>query len=78
MGEANEAQNYRYRFEVVGNGRKLIWEGIPISIRDSHQEMMERHDALIIPINLALSFSYRDEINQLIKLKVACEIWKVK
>ncbi|KAL4362183.1 hypothetical protein GQ457_04G030680 [Hibiscus cannabinus] len=31
-----EARNYSYSLEVGGNGRKLIWEDTPTSIRHTH------------------------------------------
>ncbi|KAK9035777.1 hypothetical protein V6N11_077806 [Hibiscus sabdariffa] len=31
-----EARNYSYNLEVGSNGRKLIWEDTPTSIRDTH------------------------------------------
>ncbi|KAL0400596.1 UNVERIFIED_CONTAM: E3 ubiquitin-protein ligase SINAT3 [Sesamum latifolium] len=44
MGDESEARNYSYSLEVGGNGRKLIWEGTPRSIRDSHRKVRDSHD----------------------------------
>ncbi|KAI3522401.1 hypothetical protein L1887_00142 [Cichorium endivia] len=34
IGDEVEARSYSYSLEVGGNGRKLIWEGTPRSIRE--------------------------------------------
>lgn len=60
MGDEMEAQNYSYSLEVGGNGRKLIWEGNPRSIWDSHKKVRDSHDGLIIQRNMALFFSGGD------------------
>lgn len=73
MGDENEARNYRYRLEVGSNGRKLTWEGIPRSIRDSHQEVRDSHDGLIIQRNMAIFFSGNKKD---LKLRVTGRIWK--
>ena len=73
MGDENEAHNYRYRLEVGSNGRKLTWEGIPRSIRDSHQEVRDSHDGLIISRNMAIFFSGNKKD---LKLRVTGRIWK--
>ncbi|URE47998.1 Seven in absentia protein family, partial [Musa troglodytarum] len=73
MGDENEAHNYRYSLEVGSNGRKLTWEGIPRSIRDSHQEVRDSHDGLIIQRNLAIFFSGNKKD---LKLRVTGRIWK--
>ncbi|GAB2259300.1 hypothetical protein Droror1_Dr00027440 [Drosera rotundifolia] len=39
MGEKIDAQKYGYSLEIGSNGRKLIWEGMPRSIRDSHRKV---------------------------------------
>ncbi|KAK9914453.1 hypothetical protein M0R45_038233 [Rubus argutus] len=41
MGDENEARNYSYSLEVGANGRKLIWEGTPRSVRDSHRKELK-------------------------------------
>ncbi|RWW76633.1 hypothetical protein BHE74_00015270 [Ensete ventricosum] len=73
MGDENEACNYRYSLEVGLNGRKLTWEGIPRSIRDSHQEVRDSHDGLIIQRNMAIFFSGNKKD---LKLRVTGRIWK--
>lgn len=54
MGDVVEAQTFSYRLEVGAHGRKLIWEGTPRSIRDSHHKVRDSHDGLIIQRNMAL------------------------
>ncbi|XP_021831764.1 E3 ubiquitin-protein ligase SINAT3-like [Prunus avium] len=74
MGDAVEARKFGYRLEVGANGRKLIWEGTPRSIRDSDQKVRDSHDGLIIQRNMALFFSGGDR--KQLKLRVAGRIWK--
>ncbi|KAI7742270.1 hypothetical protein M8C21_002458 [Ambrosia artemisiifolia] len=74
MGDENDARNYRYSLEVGGNGRKLIWEGTPRSIRDGHRKVRDSHDGLIIQRNMALFFSGGDRKE--LKLRVTGRIWK--
>ncbi|KAH9331620.1 hypothetical protein KI387_003728 [Taxus chinensis] len=57
MGDDNEAKNFSYSLEVGANGRKMIWQGVPRSIRDSHRKVRDSHDGLIIQRNMALFFS---------------------
>ncbi|KAI7751701.1 hypothetical protein M8C21_003170 [Ambrosia artemisiifolia] len=74
MGEDTEAKNFSYTLEVGGYGRKLTWQGVPRSIRDSHQKIRDSQDGLVIPRKLALFFSggNRKEL----KLRVIGHIWK--
>lgn len=74
MGEDSEAKNFSYSLEVGGYGRKLTWQGVPRSIRDSHQKIRDSQDGLVIPRKLALFFSggNRKEL----KLRVIGRIWK--
>ncbi|KAH9609218.1 hypothetical protein KSS87_000478 [Heliosperma pusillum] len=74
MGDENDARNYCYSLEVGGSGRKLIWEGTPRSIRDSHRKVRDSHDGLIIQRNMALFFSGGDRKE--LKLRVTGRIWK--
>lgn len=74
MGDEIEARNYSYSLEVGANGRKLIWEGTPRSIRDSHRKVRDSHDGLIIQRNMALFFSGGDRKE--LKLRVTGRIWK--
>ena len=74
MGDENEARTYSYSLEVGGYGRKLIWEGTPRSIRDSHRKVRDSHDGLIIQRNMALFFSGGDRKE--LKLRVTGRIWK--
>lgn len=74
MGEDSEAKKFSYSLEVGGYGRKLTWQGVPRSIRDSHQKIRDSQDGLIIPRKLALFFSggSRKEL----KLRVIGRIWE--
>lgn len=74
MGEDDEAKNFSYSLEVGGYGRKLTWQGVPRSIRDSHQKIRDSQDGLVISRKLALFFSggNRKEL----KLRVIGRIWK--
>ncbi|XP_057955620.1 E3 ubiquitin-protein ligase SINAT2-like [Malania oleifera] len=74
MGDDDEAKNFSYSLEVGGNGRKLIWQGVPRSIRDSHRKVRDSLDGLIIQRKLALFFSGGDR--QELKLKVSGRIWR--
>lgn len=74
MGDDNEAKKFSYSLEVGGNSRKLTWQGVPRSIRDSHRKVRDSQDGLIIQRNLALYFSGGDR--QELKLRVTGRIWK--
>lgn len=74
MGDEDEAKQFSYSLEVGGNGRKLIWQGIPRSIRDNHRKVRDSQDGLIIQRSLALFFSGSNK--EELKLKVAGRIWK--
>ncbi|MBA0814692.1 hypothetical protein Gohar_020503 [Gossypium harknessii] len=56
MGDDNEAKRFSYSLEVSANGRKLKWQGIPRSIRDSSRKVRESLDGPVIQRNLALFF----------------------
>ncbi|KAL3846260.1 hypothetical protein ACJIZ3_003663 [Penstemon smallii] len=75
MGGQNDAKRFCYALEVSAFGRKLIWQGVPRSIRDSHKEVRDSHDGLIIPRSLALYFSGGD--GQELRLRITGRIWKV-
>ncbi|KAK7845974.1 e3 ubiquitin-protein ligase sinat5 [Quercus suber] len=74
MGDDNEAKNYSYSLEVGGNGRKMTWQGVPRSVRDSHRKVRDSFDGLIIQRNMALFFSGGDRKE--LKLRVTGRIWK--
>ncbi|KAL9674383.1 hypothetical protein QQ045_030655 [Rhodiola kirilowii] len=74
MGEENEAKTFSYTLEVGGYGRKLTWQGVPRSIRDSHKKVRDSQDGLIIQRNMALYFSGGDRRE--LKLRVTGQIWK--
>nr|DAD36479.1 TPA_asm: hypothetical protein HUJ06_007120 [Nelumbo nucifera] len=74
MGDDNEAKNFSYSLEVGGYGRKLIWQGVPRSIRDSHRKVRDSYDGLVIHRNMALFFSGGNR--QELKLRVTGRIWR--
>jgi len=74
LGDDAEAKNYSYSLEVGGTGRKMIWQGVPRSIRDSHRKVRDSYDGLIIQRNMALFFSGGDRKE--LKLRVTGRIWK--
>ncbi|EXB93501.1 E3 ubiquitin-protein ligase SINAT2 [Morus notabilis] len=76
MGDEDDAKQFSYSLEVGGNGRKLIWQGVPRSIRDSHRKVRDSQDGLIIQRSLALFFSGGNGNKQELKLKVAGRIWR--
>ncbi|XP_076899726.1 putative E3 ubiquitin-protein ligase SINAT1 [Bidens hawaiensis] len=49
MGEDTKAKSFSYSLEVEGYGRKLTWQGVPRSIRDSPQKILDSQDGLVIP-----------------------------
>ncbi|KAF7836179.1 E3 ubiquitin-protein ligase DIS1-like isoform X2 [Senna tora] len=71
MGDDNEAKNYSYSLEVGGNGRKMTWQGVPRSIRDSHRKVRDSFDGLIIQRNMALFFCGGDRKE--LKLRAAAK-----
>ncbi|KAK7378275.1 hypothetical protein VNO80_03714 [Phaseolus coccineus] len=74
MGDDYEAKKFSYSLEVGANGRKLMWQGIPRSIRDSHRKVRDSQDGLIIQRNLALYFSGGER--QELKLRISGRIWR--
>ncbi|XP_077242446.1 E3 ubiquitin-protein ligase DIS1-like isoform X1 [Tasmannia lanceolata] len=74
MGDENEAKNYNYILEVGENSRKLVWQGVPRSVRDSHRKVCDSCDGLIIPRNKAILLSGGD--GKELKLRVSGEICK--
>ncbi|KAG9137776.1 hypothetical protein Leryth_019397 [Lithospermum erythrorhizon] len=73
MGEDSESRKFGYSLEIGGFGRKLVWQGIPRTIRDNHRKVRDSLDGLIIPRNLALFFSGGN--GQELKLRVTGRIW---
>ncbi|PWA44060.1 hypothetical protein CTI12_AA506990 [Artemisia annua] len=41
MGDDNDAKNFRYSLTIIANCRKLSWQGVPSSIRHSHQKILD-------------------------------------
>ncbi|XP_051113515.1 E3 ubiquitin-protein ligase SINAT2-like isoform X2 [Andrographis paniculata] len=74
MGDDCDARKFAYSLEVGAKGRKLTWQGIPRSIRDSHTKVRDAMDGLIIQRSMALFLSGGNR--QELKLKVAGRIWK--
>ncbi|XP_059628839.1 E3 ubiquitin-protein ligase SINAT2-like [Cornus florida] len=74
MGNDDEAMKFSYSLEVGRFGRKLTWQGVPRSIRDSRKTVRGGLDGLVIPKNTALFFSDGDR--QALKLTVAGRIWQ--
>ncbi|KMZ74915.1 E3 ubiquitin-protein ligase SINAT2 [Zostera marina] len=74
MGDENEAKSFSYSLEVGGNNRKLIWQGVPRSIRDSHKKVRDSYDGLVIHRNMALFFSSGNRKE--LKLRITGRIWK--
>ncbi|XP_068641372.1 putative E3 ubiquitin-protein ligase SINAT1 [Aristolochia californica] len=77
MGEESEAKKFGYCLEVGGCGRKMIWQGVPRSIRTHHRTVRDSHDGLIVPRSLALYFSGScGGDKRELKLRVTGRIWK--
>ncbi|XP_027075917.1 E3 ubiquitin-protein ligase SINAT2 [Coffea arabica] len=74
MGTDEDAEKFCYSLEVGGKGRKLTWQGVPRSIRDSHITVRDSLDGLIIYRSMALYFS-GGNMKEL-KLKVSGRIWR--
>ncbi|KAG6575293.1 E3 ubiquitin-protein ligase SINAT3, partial [Cucurbita argyrosperma subsp. sororia] len=60
-GRNGMLENYSYSLEVGGNGRKLIWEGNPRSIRDNHKKVRDSHDGSLYNETWRSSFGWRKE-----------------
>ncbi|KAA8535363.1 hypothetical protein F0562_030366 [Nyssa sinensis] len=50
MGDDNQANNYNYNLEIGVNKCKMIWQGVPRSIGDSHRKVSDNFDGLIIQL----------------------------
>ncbi|CDP21105.1 unnamed protein product [Coffea canephora] len=74
MVSDEDAEKFCYSLEVGGKGRKLTWQGVPRSIRDSHITVRDGMDGLIIYRNMALYFS-GGNMKEL-KLKVSGRLWR--
>ncbi|CDP13167.1 unnamed protein product [Coffea canephora] len=74
MGTDEDAEKFCYSLEVGGKGRKLTWQGVPRSIRNSHITVRDSLDGLIIYRSMALYFS-GGNMKEL-KLKVSGRIWR--
>ncbi|CAH2053794.1 unnamed protein product [Thlaspi arvense] len=76
MGDEEEAMRFSYTLEVSGNGRKLTWQGVPRSIRDSHKTVRDSQDGLIITRKLALLISTDNNSSKELKLKISGRVWR--
>lgn len=76
MGDEEEATSFSYTLEVNGNGRKMTWQGVPRSIRDSHKTVRDSQDGLIITRKLALFFSADNTNSKQLKLKISGRVWR--
>lgn len=75
MGEVTKAKKFKYSLEIDGgNGRRLIWQGIPRSICESHENVRCGLEGMVIPRNLSLFLSGGNE--QVFTLRVKGSIWK--
>ncbi|XP_020586488.1 E3 ubiquitin-protein ligase SINAT5-like [Phalaenopsis equestris] len=74
MGDEDEARKFGYCLEVGGNGRKMMWQGVPRSIRTHHKAIRDSCDGLIVQRSLALYFSGGDQKE--LRLRVTGRIWK--
>jgi hypothetical protein len=61
-------------YQVGSEGRKLIFQGVPRTIRDSHRKVRDANDGMIIPRNFALFMSGGD--HKELKLRLSGRIWK--
>ncbi|KAJ0249343.1 inactive E3 ubiquitin-protein ligase SINAT6 [Hirschfeldia incana] len=76
MGDEEEATSFSYTLEVNGDGRKMTWQGVPRSIRDSHKTVRDSQDGLIITRKLALFFSTDNTNGKELKLKISGRVWR--
>ena len=74
MGDEKEAKKYGYSLKAGGGGRKMMWQGVPRSIRDGHRRVRDSHDGLLVHRNMAVFFSGGDRKE--LKLRVTGRIWK--
>ncbi|KAG0513805.1 hypothetical protein BDA96_10G134600 [Sorghum bicolor] len=56
MRDDIELKNYSYSLEVWGTRRKMIGQGVPRSMSDSHWKVRNSYDGIIIQRNMALFF----------------------
>ncbi|KAJ9691350.1 hypothetical protein PVL29_013507 [Vitis rotundifolia] len=73
IGNQAETGNYSYSLEIGGNGRKLTFEGIPRSIRESERRSLESADSLIVLGSMAHSLGGETREP---KLEITGRIWK--
>ncbi|KAJ9681089.1 hypothetical protein PVL29_020136 [Vitis rotundifolia] len=73
IGNQAEACNYSYSLEIGGNGRKLTFEGIPRSIKESERRSLESADSLIVLGSMVHSLG---EEKRQPKLEITGRIWK--
>ncbi|KAG0518665.1 hypothetical protein BDA96_09G195800 [Sorghum bicolor] len=56
MRDDIELKNYSYSLKVWGTRRKMIGQGVPRSMSDSHWKVRNSYDGIIIQRNMALFF----------------------
>lgn len=72
MGDEIESQDFSYSLEVSARGRKMTWQGVPRSIRESEEAIRADFDGLIINREVAQLHFSDDE--QDVKLDVSGKI----
>ena len=75
IGNHAEAGNYSYSLQIGGNGRKLTFEGVPQSIRESERRSLESADSLIVPGGMVHSLGGETREP---KLEITSRIWKTQ
>lgn len=77
LGDDSDAKFYRYRLEVTNGAKKMIWVGIPKSIREVGQGMIRGEGiGLIIHGKVAKLFSVATGDGDNDELVVNGRIWK--
>ncbi|XP_034703487.1 E3 ubiquitin-protein ligase SINAT3-like [Vitis riparia] len=75
IGNQAEIDNYSYSLEIGGNGRKLTFEGIPRSIRESKRSSLESANNLIMLGGMVFSLGGETRMPM---LWVTGRIWKAQ
>ncbi|XP_055987284.1 E3 ubiquitin-protein ligase SIAH1B-like [Sorex fumeus] len=56
IGSRKDAENFIYRLELNSHQRRLVWEGVPISVNDEIPTARKKGDCLIFDASLAKHF----------------------
>ena len=79
FGNEENASRFRYRMNIKCNGRVMIWESVPRSIREHAKDVISSNDCMIIKENLAYFFSDNSSTGlgteKSLKLPISGEIW---